>query len=155
MMVHAVTAWEVPMESTFGDMATVGDFHPVVTAEQILVTAQADAGVADTHVTVTTTPVQGHPAEVQMQQAKRAKLLVVGSRGHGGSSRRCSARSASTWPPTPPARSSSSNPSPISTAEDPLLDADDPAPTSDPLLALQHDRSERTNGRGHVSDGDP
>lgn len=83
MVVHAVTAWEVPLESTFGDMATVGDFHPVVAAEQILVTALADAGVADTHVTVTTAPVQGHPAEVLMQQAERAELLVVGSRGHG------------------------------------------------------------------------
>jgi nucleotide-binding universal stress UspA family protein len=83
MAVHAVTAWEVPLESTFGDMATVGDFHPVVAAEQILVTALADAGAADTHVTVSTAPVQGHPAEVLMQQAERAELLVVGSRGHG------------------------------------------------------------------------
>jgi nucleotide-binding universal stress UspA family protein len=81
--VHAVTAWEVPMESTFGDMATVGDFHPVIAAERILVAALADAGAADTDVTVTTAPVQGHPAEVLMQQAERAELLVVGSRGHG------------------------------------------------------------------------
>jgi nucleotide-binding universal stress UspA family protein len=82
--VHAVTAWEVPTESTFGDMATVGDFHHVIAAEQILVTALADAGAADTHVTVTTAPVQGYPAEVLMQQAERADLLVVGSRKHGG-----------------------------------------------------------------------
>jgi nucleotide-binding universal stress UspA family protein len=81
--VHAVTAWEVPTESTFGDMATVGDFHPVITAERILVAPWADAGAADSHVTVTTAPVQGHPAEVLMQQAERAELLVVGSRGHG------------------------------------------------------------------------
>ena len=33
MGVHAVTAWEFPMESTFGDMATVGDFYPVIAAE--------------------------------------------------------------------------------------------------------------------------
>ena len=79
--VHAVTAWEVLMESTFGDMATVGDFHPVIAAERILVAALADAGAADTDVTVTTAPVQGHPAEVLMQQAERAELLVVGSRG--------------------------------------------------------------------------
>ena len=32
---------------------------------------------------MTTAPVQGHPAEVLMQQAERAELLVVGSRGHG------------------------------------------------------------------------
>jgi nucleotide-binding universal stress UspA family protein len=83
MVVHAVTAWEAPLESTFGDMATVGDFHPVIAAEQILATALADAGAADFPVTVTTAPVQGHPAEVLMQQAERAELLVVGSRGHG------------------------------------------------------------------------
>jgi nucleotide-binding universal stress UspA family protein len=32
---------------------------------------------------VTTAPVKAHPAEVLMQQAERAELLVVGSRGHG------------------------------------------------------------------------
>ena len=83
MAVHAVIVWEVPIESTFGDMATVGDFHPVIAAEQILVTALGDVGAADTDLTVTTTPVQEHPAEVLMQQAERAELLVVGSRGHG------------------------------------------------------------------------
>ena len=81
--VHAVTAWEVPTESTVGDMATVGDFHPLIAAERILVAALADAGAADSHVTVTTAPVQRHPAEVLMQHAERAELLVVGSRGHG------------------------------------------------------------------------
>jgi nucleotide-binding universal stress UspA family protein len=67
--VHAVTAWEVQMESTFGAMATVGDFHPVTGAERILVAALADA---DADVSVTTAPVKGHPP-----------LLVVGSGGHG------------------------------------------------------------------------
>ena len=81
--VHAVTAWDGPTESTFGDMATVGDLHPVIAAERILVAALVDAGATDSHVTVTTAPVQGHPAEVLMQQAERAELLVVGSRGHG------------------------------------------------------------------------
>ena len=32
---------------------------------------------------MTTAPVQGHPADVLMQQAERAELLVIGSRGHG------------------------------------------------------------------------
>ena len=78
-----MTAWEFPMESTFGDMATVGDFHPVIAAEEILVAALADAGVADDTRPVTTAPVEGHPAEVLMQKAEGAELLVVGSRGHG------------------------------------------------------------------------
>lgn len=80
---HAVTAWEFPTESTFGDMATIGDFHPVVAAEEILVSALADAGVAADGETVTTAPVEGHPAEVLMQVASGAALLVVGSRGYG------------------------------------------------------------------------
>ena len=39
--------------------------------------------------------------------------------------------------------------------EGPGLDADGPAPTVEfTLLASQYDRSERTDGRGHVSGGD-
>jgi nucleotide-binding universal stress UspA family protein len=83
LQVHAVTAWEFPLELTFGAMATVGDSHPVVAAEEILVSALADAGVATDDDRVTTTPVEGHPAEVLMQKAVGAELLVVGSRGYG------------------------------------------------------------------------
>jgi len=83
LAVHAVTAWEFPVESTFGDMRTVGDFHPVVAAEKILVSALADVGIAADNESVTTAPVEGHPAEVLMQLAEGAQLLVVGSRGHG------------------------------------------------------------------------
>lgn len=83
LAVHVVTAWEFPMESTYGDMATIGDFHPVVAAEEILVSALVDAGVAAGDETVTTAPVEGHPAEVLMQVASGAELLVVGSRGYG------------------------------------------------------------------------
>ncbi len=83
MAVHVVTAWEFPVESTFGDMATAGDFHPVIAAEEILVSALADAGVAADDDGLSTAPVEGHPAEVLMQQAAAAQLLVVGSRGYG------------------------------------------------------------------------
>ena len=74
LTVHAVAAWEFPMESTFSDMATVGDFHPVVAAEEILVSALADAGVAADDPTVTTAPVEGHPAEVLMRMASGARV---------------------------------------------------------------------------------
>ncbi|PZS38563.1 MAG: universal stress protein UspA [Pseudonocardiales bacterium] len=80
---HAVTAWESPVESTFGDMRTVGDFHPISAAEEILVTALADAGVSVQDQTVTTAAVEGHPAEVLLEAAEDSELLVVGSRGHG------------------------------------------------------------------------
>ena len=59
--VHAVTAWEFPVESTFGDMATVGDFHPVIAAEEILLAALADAAWRATTRRVTTAPAEGHP----------------------------------------------------------------------------------------------
>ena len=81
--VHAVTAWESPVESTFGDMRTVDDFHPVIAAEEILVTTLADAGVSASYPTVTTAAVEGHPAKVLLQAAEDSELLVVGSRGHG------------------------------------------------------------------------
>ena len=110
VQVHAVTAWEYLVELTFGAMATVSDSRAVVAAEEILVSALADAGSAADHVAVTTPTVEGHPAEVLMQNAARAELLVVGSRGTGEYSERYSAPSASTWRHTPPARSSSSNP---------------------------------------------
>jgi nucleotide-binding universal stress UspA family protein len=83
LQVHAVTAWEFPVELSFGAMATVRDSHPVVAAEEILVSALAGAGVAADDDRVTTTPVEGHPAEVLMEKAARAELLVVGSRGYG------------------------------------------------------------------------
>lgn len=83
MAVHAVTAWEFPAESTFGELATVGDFRPVIAAEQILVSALVDAGVAADDERVTSAPIEGHPTEVLMNRAELAELLVVGSRGHG------------------------------------------------------------------------
>lgn len=79
----AVTAWEFPTESTFGAMTTAGDFHPVVAAEETLAKALAEAGVSPADETVSTAAVEGHPAEVLLQAAKQAQLLVVGSRGHG------------------------------------------------------------------------
>jgi nucleotide-binding universal stress UspA family protein len=79
---HAVIAWELPVESTFGAMVTVGDFHPVVAAEETLAKALADIGISPADETVTTAAVEGHAAEVLLQAAAHAQLLVVGSRGH-------------------------------------------------------------------------
>lgn len=83
LALHVVTAWDFPIESTYGDMATGGDFHPVLAAEKVLATALADAGVSTDDDTITTAPVQGHPAEVLLEMAQTCELLVVGSRGHG------------------------------------------------------------------------
>lgn len=83
LTVQAVTAWHFPVPSTVGNVATVDDRHPVIAAEEILASALAAAGVADDNKAVSTIPVEGHPAEVLMQLAEQADLLVVGSRGHG------------------------------------------------------------------------
>jgi nucleotide-binding universal stress UspA family protein len=83
MREHAVTAWEFPVASTFGDMATVGDFHPVSAAGEILLAALADAGVAGDDETGDHGAGGGAPAEVLMKKAEGAELLVVGSRGYG------------------------------------------------------------------------
>ncbi len=82
MGLHVVIAWELPVESTFGAMVTVGDFHPVVAAEETLAKALADTGISPADETVTTAAVEGHPAEVLLAAAAHAQLLVVGSRGH-------------------------------------------------------------------------
>jgi nucleotide-binding universal stress UspA family protein len=83
LAVHAVIAWEFPVESTSTDTGTVDDLHPLIVAEKILVSALAETGIAAGDEAVTTAPIKGHPAEVLMQIAEGADLLVVGSRGHG------------------------------------------------------------------------
>ena len=41
-------------------MTTVGDFHPVIVAEKILLSALADAGVTANDPAVISAPVKGH-----------------------------------------------------------------------------------------------
>ena len=79
---HAVIAWELPVESIFGAMVTVGDFHPVVAAEEALAKALADIGISPADETVTTAAVEGYATEALLDAAAHAQLLVVGSRGH-------------------------------------------------------------------------
>ncbi len=60
--------------------------------------------------------VEGHPARVLIEAADGALLLVVGRRGHGGSSASCSAPWPGPAPNTPTARSWSSRGPAASTA---------------------------------------
>jgi hypothetical protein len=104
---------------------------------------------------VTTAPVKAHPAEVLMQQAERAELLVVGSRGHGrifgalfGSvSQYLVAHAACPVVVFKPLVNQHGRRSPCGA----LTHLHD---RPNFLLAPQYDRSERTDGRGHVSGGD-
>ena len=69
---HAVIAWELPVESIFGAMVTVGDFHPVVAAEEAL--AKALAGRAPGPGSCWTATRRGRPLR-QRHRARRRNGL--------------------------------------------------------------------------------
>ena len=73
------------------------------TAEDLLQVIKEELG-EDPPVLVQPRVKQGRPAKVLIEESADADLLVVGTRGHGGFRGWCSARSASTSPPTRSAR---------------------------------------------------
>lgn len=80
-VVEAVIAWDYPVSY---------DWAPVVDGEEFQDAAAATLGETvheitgdDTSVKVVTTVVQGHPAQVLIDESRGADLLVVGNRGHG------------------------------------------------------------------------
>ncbi|BCJ49113.1 universal stress protein [Actinoplanes sp. NBRC 14428] len=98
--IHAVTAWEFPPVWGWGVPAVPYQNFDVA-AQEILEKAVAEALGPEPGVPVRTSVVSGHPAQVLLDAAREADLLVVGSRGHGafagtllGSvSQRCAAHS--------------------------------------------------------------
>ncbi|MGA5302477.1 universal stress protein [Nucisporomicrobium flavum] len=81
--IHAVTAWEFPPVWGWGPPA-VPYTDIEVTAKEILETALEAAYGDDPGVPLHRSVVAGHPAQVLLDAAREAPLLVVGSRGHGG-----------------------------------------------------------------------
>lgn len=81
--IHAVTAWEFPPVWGWGPPA-VPQVDMDVSAKQILDTALDEAYGDDPGVPLRRSVVSGHPAQVLLDAAREAPLLVVGSRGHGG-----------------------------------------------------------------------
>lgn len=87
-IVEAVHVWRIPAVplTSYG-----GEALPVIVPETIAKaagdllreTVSAVQGAAP-EVSVTTTLVEGHPAEALVSASGEADLLVVGSRGHGG-----------------------------------------------------------------------
>jgi nucleotide-binding universal stress UspA family protein len=79
---HAVTAWHFP--NTYGSAIVMDDGDWAENGRMVLEQAltetlgPAEADSVQRHV------LQGHPAQVLLDQAADADLLVVGSRGHGG-----------------------------------------------------------------------
>jgi len=85
--VEAVIAWHCPaMYGGYG-WVPVSAADPVnfdEIAAKVVTEAVTDLVDAASSVRVTTQVAEGHPAEVLLDAAKGADLLVVGSRGHGG-----------------------------------------------------------------------
>jgi len=79
--VEAVIAWQYPM--AYGGYPIATDVDWPSNAGEVLDTALGQAQVSEA-APVTRKVVEGHPAQVLVDAAADADLLVVGSRGHGG-----------------------------------------------------------------------
>jgi nucleotide-binding universal stress UspA family protein len=86
--VDAVIAWHYPVVvgGAFGvaPMVTAGGFDVAENAEKVLTEAISSAVDPGSGVSVRPVVVEGNPAQVLLDAADGADLLVVGSRGHGG-----------------------------------------------------------------------
>jgi nucleotide-binding universal stress UspA family protein len=85
--VEAVAAWQDPVMYgySYGWVPTQlpdGVSLQAIT-EKILAETVADVAGTDSQTQIRTHVVQGHPAQVLMDAAAGAQMLVVGSRGHG------------------------------------------------------------------------
>lgn len=81
---QAVTGWEYP--ASWGTLmpGVAPEFDPEQLAKQILDESVAQALAPEVAAAVTRTVVGGNPAQVLVDQARGASLLVVGDRGYAG-----------------------------------------------------------------------
>ncbi|MCW2540250.1 MAG: universal stress protein UspA [Frankiales bacterium] len=80
--IDAVISWHYP--STYGLGGVLIDWDPESEARKVL--ADTVTAVLGSHLPPTLTQVvrEGNPAQVLLDETKDARMLVVGSRGHGG-----------------------------------------------------------------------
>ena len=81
-VVEAVTAWQVPVGTGMVPAADMPDYQD--DARMVLTEAITEMCMIDTEVEVRPRVVQGRAAQVLVEAAEGAELLVVGNRGHGG-----------------------------------------------------------------------
>lgn len=81
--VQAVTAWEFPAMSGSGTPFPYDDYAGAA-GRLLSESVQEALGSGPPEVEVLESVLAGHPAQVLLDVAAHATLLVVGSRGHGG-----------------------------------------------------------------------
>ena len=84
--VQAVMAWHQFVSVGFSGMGmgAIGDWDPQTLASQILNSAVDGVCGTDRPANVSCVVTEGVPAKVLLDAAADARMLVVGSRGHGG-----------------------------------------------------------------------
>jgi nucleotide-binding universal stress UspA family protein len=80
--VEAVSAWHYPTTVGWEALGVDADFEGI--AREILSEALTAVDGLEPGVTVLSQVAEGYPAEVLLDAAKGADLLVLGNRGHGG-----------------------------------------------------------------------
>jgi nucleotide-binding universal stress UspA family protein len=78
-----VTAWQLPLTGGIPSAAAVDPIVYERAAERIVADAIATENTTDVATLIAPRALAGHPADVLLDAAAAADLLVVGSRGHG------------------------------------------------------------------------
>jgi nucleotide-binding universal stress UspA family protein len=81
-VVEAVTAWQISAGTGLVPMADMPDYQD--DARTVLAEAITEMCTTDTEVEIRPRVVHGRAAQVLVDEAEGAELLVVGCRGHGG-----------------------------------------------------------------------
>jgi nucleotide-binding universal stress UspA family protein len=81
-VVEAVTVWHIPAGTGVVPIADMPDYRD--DAQSVLAEAIAEMCTTDTEVEVRPRVLAGRAAQVLVETAEGAELLVLGSRGHGG-----------------------------------------------------------------------
>jgi nucleotide-binding universal stress UspA family protein len=81
-VVEAVTAWQIPVGTGLVPASDRPDYQD--DARMVLTEAITEMYMIDTDVEVRPRVVEGRAAQVLVDAAEGAELLVVGNRGHGG-----------------------------------------------------------------------
>jgi nucleotide-binding universal stress UspA family protein len=81
-VVEAVTAWQIPVGTGLVPVTDMPDYQD--DARMVLTEAITEMCMIDVEVEVRPRVVEGRAAQVLLDAAEGAELLVLGSRGHGG-----------------------------------------------------------------------